>query len=195
MSTHARVLSQSIFVGFLLIVMSLFLAHPAQAHDEIIAMTPGSEEQVDAAPSQIVLEYSNNLVELGNVVMIRDADDYDWAEGDVTVKNNALIQEVQQDAPDGWYRVDWRAVSSDGHPITGTYLYLVGDNPDLPKPQALEEFQDDHHDGADSDAVQDGGAEGEGSSNQALIMGSLVAAGIGVGLIIVLLQARKKKQS
>lgn len=207
MSSNIRTFPKTFLAAISAVFITLLLAAPSFAHDEIIGTNPENEQQLDAAPTEIVLEYSNNLVELGNMVIVRDINDHDWAEGEVIVKNHTLTQKLQPDAPEGWYRVDWRAVSSDGHPITGTYVYLVGDNTDLPKPAPLEGTEEGHDHGHDhgEEADHDHGDEAdhdhadteepeESSNNQMLIIGSLVVAGIGIGVAVVLMQSRKKKQ-
>ncbi|WP_329609394.1 copper resistance CopC family protein [Arthrobacter sp. ATA002] len=70
--------------------------------------------------------FSNALMDLGNQILVLDADGRNWAEAAPVLTRETLVQPLPADMPEGEYSVRWRAVSSDGHPITGQFEFLVG---------------------------------------------------------------------
>lgn len=46
------------------IIAALAVAAPASAHDELVSSTPAADSQLTAAPTEVVLTFSNNLLSL-----------------------------------------------------------------------------------------------------------------------------------
>lgn len=106
--------------------LALCTAAGADAHDQVISANPHAEQQLGTAPRQIELSFSGELMALGFEVLVVDANDRNWAQGDAAVDGTNLTQQLSTGLPDGEYRVRWRVVSSDGHPISGSYPFRVG---------------------------------------------------------------------
>lgn len=98
---------------------------PASAHDELVSSTPAADAALDPAPSEIVLTYSDNILEVGVEVTVTDADGAEWVADTPAVSGPTVTVPLQSDMPGGAYTVDWRVVSSDGHPISGTIPFTV----------------------------------------------------------------------
>ena len=105
---------------------ALATAPAALAHDELVGSTPAAGERLEAAPAELELTFSSALMDLGNQIQVLDADGRNWAESAPVLNRETLVQPLPVDMPDGEYSVRWRAVSSDGHPITGSFEFLVG---------------------------------------------------------------------
>lgn len=99
----------------------------AIAHDEAIATNPEDGATLETVPETITIEFSNAPIALGSVVTIEDADGVDRAVGEVEIDGNAAVQAVDPSAPAGTYTVSWRVVSSDSHPIEGTFGFTAED--------------------------------------------------------------------
>ncbi|MGB3413174.1 MAG: copper resistance CopC family protein, partial [Microbacteriaceae bacterium] len=183
-----------------LLGLSLSLAAPllAQAHDALIEVNPAPDAQLLEAPSEITLSFSNTLIGVGNVVQVLNAKGEDIVTSAVQISGSKLIQNLPSDAPAGWYLVNWRAVSSDGHPITGSQYYLVGDDPSLEKPGSAPVIEGDEANNGSEVAPEHHGTESpeevkDSNTGQIILIGSLVVIGIGFGFGGYLLAARKKK--
>lgn len=100
------------------------VAAPAQAHDRLVASSPSADQAVDVAPADLVLTFSNEPVDLGHSVAVRDASGADLAVGQPVVSGRDVTVALPE-VPAGAYSVVWRVVSSDGHPIEGTYAFTV----------------------------------------------------------------------
>ena len=90
------ILNKAILTGGLV----MGVAFSAMAHPELKSSVPQADSAV-AAPEKIQLNFSENL----------------------TVKFSGA--KLTMTGMKGTYRVDWRAVSSDTHPITGNYTFTV----------------------------------------------------------------------
>jgi methionine-rich copper-binding protein CopC len=97
----------------------------AQAHDELVSSTPADGAAVQAMPAELVLTFSSVPMELGSVVKVEDSSGADWADGSVQIVDRAATQRLKPGAPAGTYNVQWRVVSSDSHPIEGTFSFSV----------------------------------------------------------------------
>ncbi|MBF4994028.1 copper resistance protein CopC [Arthrobacter gandavensis] len=119
--TRASLLAAALLAAFAAV---LFLAAPAHAHDELVSSNPADGAVLDAAPSEIELVFSSELMDLGNQVIVEDSAGNNVAESEPVLTRETLTLAVPAlDAGD--YNVNWRAVSSDGHPITGTFSFTV----------------------------------------------------------------------
>ncbi|MER2135132.1 MAG: copper resistance CopC family protein [Arthrobacter sp.] len=119
--TRASVLAAVLFAAFAAV---LFLAPPAHAHDELVSSNPADGAVLEAAPSEIELVFSSELMDLGNQVIVEDSAGNNVAESEPVLTRETLVQAVPA-LEAGDYKVNWRAVSSDGHPITGTFSFTV----------------------------------------------------------------------
>lgn len=93
----------------------------ADAHDELVGTEPAADSTVEVLPPSIELTYSNIPSGIGAQVQVLDDAGTDWAEGPVEFVNRTASQAIRTDAPAGEYTVNWRVVSSDSHPIEGTF--------------------------------------------------------------------------
>lgn len=114
----------------LLASLMLFGGAAAQAHDELVSSDPAANATLTQAPTELNLTYSANLmnIEGGNRVRVVDSTGASVAEGEPQVKGTTVTQplKIKDASADETYTVTWRVVSSDGHPIQGTYTFSVG---------------------------------------------------------------------
>lgn len=117
--------ARALVVAVVAAVAGLVLAAaPAQAHDRLVGSSPAADQAVDVAPDQLVLSFSNEPLELGSSVAVRDASGADLAVGPPLVSGRDVSVALPV-APAGAYTVVWRVVSQDGHPIEGTFGFTV----------------------------------------------------------------------
>lgn len=109
-----------------LIVSLLVLVGPvgtASAHDELVSSSPAAEATVSTTPTEVVLTFTNPPSGIGAEIIVSDGTGATWSEGPVAVVNNTAVQALRPGAPAGTYTTQWRVVSSDDHPIEGTYTF------------------------------------------------------------------------
>ena len=105
-------------------------AGPALAHDALQSTTPAADATVTSAPGTVSLTLSEpptNSESLNlSVITVTDGEGKTLSDGKVTV-TGATISTTVTPGANGPHKVLWRAVSSDGHPIEGSYSYTVQD--------------------------------------------------------------------
>ncbi|WP_223263243.1 copper resistance protein CopC [Arthrobacter sp. NamB2] len=95
----------------------------ASAHDELVGSTPAEGATLDVLPPALELSFSNVPSGIGAQVQVLDEAGVDWADGPVAIVDRTASQPLRAGAPAGEYTVNWRVVSSDSHPIEGTFAF------------------------------------------------------------------------
>jgi methionine-rich copper-binding protein CopC len=112
--------------GFLVLAaMVLGLAGPAAAHDAAESSSPAQGSSVPVPPEQVSVTFNNNPLGIGASFSVKDAAGTEWADGPVQIVDNAAVQRLRAGGPAGAYTVAWRVVSSDSHPIEGTFGFTA----------------------------------------------------------------------
>lgn len=116
----------------LVLIAVLATAVPASAHDQLTSSSPAEGEVLAAAPAEVVMTFSGDLIVLnasmtGAVVMVVDASGRDWASGEIDVQGNRVTAKLAPGMPVAGYQVRWQVVSEDGHPISGSIPFTIGD--------------------------------------------------------------------
>jgi copper transport protein len=103
-------------------------ASPAAAHAELLETSPAAGEQLDTAPDQVVLRYSETVDPFDDAIEVFDSDG-DQVETTEPGHPPGEPHDVAVDLPaleDGAYVVTWRVASEDSHPIRGAFTFRVG---------------------------------------------------------------------
>ena len=100
----------------------------AQAHDQLVGTDPQQDATVETAPDHVTLTYSGEITQVqnGNKVIVTDSHGKTVSTGDPTVNGREVTQKIKSDATDETYKVAWRVVSQDGHPIEVAFNVTVG---------------------------------------------------------------------
>jgi methionine-rich copper-binding protein CopC len=114
------------------VVIAMLMSTLAQAHPKLLASTP-AEGATGAPPDKIELHFSENLVTQfsGAKLLMTEMSGMAHAPMPVKAKVSASSDPktmlITPTAPltAGTYKVEWRAVSSDTHPITGNITFKV----------------------------------------------------------------------
>ncbi|HWM04721.1 MAG TPA: copper resistance CopC family protein [Actinophytocola sp.] len=116
----------AIIVG--LACLTLFgLATPAFAHNSLIASNPADEATVEAGPASVELTF-DQPVQKGeglNSVTVAGPESTNWETGPVEVTGNVVTAPLGELGPAGDYRIAYRIVSADGHPVTGDLAFKL----------------------------------------------------------------------
>jgi len=111
-----------------LVLLSLLLTPlPANAHDQLVDQSPADGELVTAGVVSIELTFNSELLSLagtGAEILVTGPDGDPMHPGCAVVDQRRALLDVDLDQP-GEYKVAWRVVSSDGHPITGSFGFQL----------------------------------------------------------------------
>ncbi|MCJ1708860.1 copper resistance CopC family protein [Microbacterium sp. VKM Ac-2923] len=99
-------------------------ATAASAHDSLVASSPAEGDTVSSL-SEVRLDFSANLLgaDGGNIVIVVGPDGRHYEADCAALAGPTLTLPVALGAP-GDYSVEWRAVSSDGHPVSGVIPFV-----------------------------------------------------------------------
>ncbi|QCU79744.1 copper resistance protein CopC (plasmid) [Citricoccus sp. SGAir0253] len=86
---------------------------------------PADGQSFGSAPTAVEVSFSDAPLALGAEILVEDAQGVDWTTGEVQIDQNNAVQPLRPDAPAGQYTVTWRVVSSDSHPIEGSFGFTV----------------------------------------------------------------------
>ncbi|WP_443695520.1 copper homeostasis periplasmic binding protein CopC [Pseudomonas sp.] len=111
---------------------TLLLSAVAQAHPKLLSSTP-AEGESNSAPVKIELHFSENLVTQFSGAKLIMTDMPGMPNSPMGVKASVaggsdpktMIVTPTSPLTTGTYKVQWRAVSSDTHPITGSVTFKV----------------------------------------------------------------------
>lgn len=114
------------------LLSGLLVSTLAQAHPKLLSSTP-AEGVEGAAPDKIELHFSENLVTQFSGAKLLMTEMAGMAHAPMPVKakvsggSDPKTMFIIPAAPltPGTYKVEWRAVSSDTHPITGNVTFKV----------------------------------------------------------------------
>jgi methionine-rich copper-binding protein CopC len=112
----------------LLATLSLLvvLATPAGAHTKVDKTTPGEGDSVSAGNITLAVSFTDKVLDLADsseLVLKGDGDSVSGV-GCLTVTERGIKAEAFVGTP-GDYKVSWRTVAEDGHPIDGTFAFTV----------------------------------------------------------------------
>ena len=116
----------------LALASGLLLSSLAQAHPKLLSSTP-AEGADGAAPDKIELHFSENLLARFSGAKLVMTEMPGMAHSPMPMKARvsagsdpkSMLVTPLAPLPAGTYQVEWRAVSSDTHPITGNVTFKV----------------------------------------------------------------------
>jgi len=105
----------------------LFSPLSASAHDALVSSSPAADESVEVVPAELTLTFSAKLIggEGATLVAVTDPEGNSVTDGAATTEGAIVTQPLKGSGPAGQYHVEWKVVSSDGHPTSGEYSFTV----------------------------------------------------------------------
>jgi methionine-rich copper-binding protein CopC len=120
-----RGLRRAVVVVLLGMVGMLGAAGTAFAHSTLVGSNPADGASVDTGPSQISLTFNEDMPAGFDVVFVIGPDGKEWQNGTVATSGPVVSVPVAPLGPAGTYRVGYRVVSGDGHPVEGRTSFTL----------------------------------------------------------------------
>ncbi len=116
-----------VLVAIAAVLVALVLVPVAGAHARLIATEPTNDSVLDQSPRSVLLRFDEPVETAFGAIRVYDARAHRVDSGEVErpSEKEARIS-VDRRLGRGTYTVTWRAVSADGHPVSGAFVFHVG---------------------------------------------------------------------
>lgn len=113
-------------IALALVLLITFPAAPAHAHAQLTGATPKANAILTKAPAQVTLTFDDELIVLGtsNQLQVTNSQRQRVDKNDALVFGNQLTVSLKK-LVTGKYKIAYRVISSDGHPVSGSYSFTV----------------------------------------------------------------------
>jgi methionine-rich copper-binding protein CopC len=101
----------------------------AVAHSRLLSVAPADGARLTEAPTQVVLTFNEDVLPEFVTVRVTDGGGVARTRGEPTVEGAVVTQRLATGLGPGAYRVTYKVVSADSHPISGTTDFTVADDP------------------------------------------------------------------
>lgn len=166
---------------------------PASAHDVLLSTVPEDAQVLSSAPEEVVLTFSGEVMDVSTAVVVLDPRAETVSTSAPEVDGHQVSVRTLEEVPEGGYAVRWRVVSSDGHPISGTFTFQVGEGG--PPPPALDAAPAEARSPAAETASDQGTADASNASTPFVPLRTsalaLIGALGGVLLYVIVLRLRR----
>ena len=134
---HAhRVPKRILFKSMLVVFITILNISPVTAHTSLVRSNPNNASVLTNLPGQIELSFTDKLITLAgnqvNAVSVRDPNLVLISLGEIEIEGNTIsvpFADGKYDA--GLYKIYFRVVSSDGHPVSGFTSFTTTDETTL----------------------------------------------------------------
>lgn len=109
------------------------------AHTGLTSSSPTDGDQITEEINEIVLEF-NTIIESTSTVHVLNEKNEEIAINTL-VNDNIITGGFKTPLDNGTYSVEWKIIGEDGHPILGTYSFIVN-NEEVKNPVASEEKEE-----------------------------------------------------
>jgi methionine-rich copper-binding protein CopC len=160
---------------------ALLPAASASAHAELETSNPEANSLVSSAPGVVSLTFGEKLMvmtgeDAANQVQITDSSNVRADNGDYQVTGEVLTVSLKPNLADDTYKVTYRVVSEDGHPIEGVYEFTVNS-----MARSLEATPMAVDEGSPSPMLYQAGTEEPAGNNDAAIGWSVAVGAVLIG--------------
>jgi copper resistance protein C len=113
-----------ISIGALSLLFLTVSAVGAHAHASLAQASPSVGSTMSAPPREVILTFTERLEAAFSNLTVIDASGTEVSQGKVHVKDTTMRISLKP-LNAGFYKVNWRAVSSDTHKVEGSFTFRV----------------------------------------------------------------------
>jgi copper transport protein len=116
---------RALVVGGLAVLVLGLATPPAAAHATLLSTDPAEGEVVAETPDVVTFTFDEPVSLTEGAIQIFDAAG-EPVEATAASEDEIVTADLPEELPDGTYVVAWRAVSADGHPVSGSLTFSIG---------------------------------------------------------------------
>lgn len=102
---------------------------PATAHSRLLSISPKDGASLPAPPTEIVLTFNEDVNPQFVTVRVTDGEGADVVGEDATANGPTVTLPVTDPISAGTYKITYRVVSADSHPISGSTTFDIQGDP------------------------------------------------------------------
>jgi copper resistance protein C len=106
-----------------LVAASLTTSPTASAHSVVVATDPNQNSVVAVAPTQVITVWNERVTNA--VETVTGPDNAQWSTGSTQGSGAQYSVGIRPGAPPGLHTVNWKVISDDGDPVSGSWTYSV----------------------------------------------------------------------
>ncbi|MFD4641533.1 copper resistance CopC family protein [Lentzea sp. NPDC058436] len=106
----------------------LATAAPAAAHNALIGSDPKDKSSLEVGPSSITLTFDQDVQGgqgINEITVVDSNGGHYEVAGDPTIKDTAVSAKVNALGKAGEYKIGYRILSADGHPVSGELTFTL----------------------------------------------------------------------
>jgi hypothetical protein len=103
----------------------LLAAAPAAAHTRLESSDPADGASIAAGPDTVTLRFNEDIRAEFATVTVVGPDGAQYQQGPVSASGGRVDTAVAPLGPAGAYRIGYRVISGDGHPVQGTLSFTL----------------------------------------------------------------------
>jgi hypothetical protein len=103
-------------------------AAPAAAHNALISSDPKDKTSLEAGPSTVTLTFDQDVQGgegINKITVVDGGGGHYELPGDPMIKDNTVTQAVSALGKAGLYKIGYRILSADGHPVSGELTFTL----------------------------------------------------------------------
>lgn len=110
------------------------------AHTGLTSSSPADGEDITEDVHEVLLEF-NSKIESTSTVKVFNENKEEIIVSNIQTSENVMTGAFMSPLDNGTYTVEWKIIGADGHPIQGTYSFMVSQD-ELEDPAVPEETQE-----------------------------------------------------
>jgi copper transport protein len=111
----------------IVVLVALVAPASAYAHATLLKQFPSLRQELEHPPTRIVLEYDQSVDAVHDSILVLTAKGKNVAgPAKAITSSRELVAPVRKNLPRGAYTIRWRALSSDGHVVSGISTFGIG---------------------------------------------------------------------
>ncbi|EGQ19269.1 copper resistance protein CopC [Sporosarcina newyorkensis 2681] len=122
------------------LILLFVFSSTVSAHTGLTNSSPAEGEEVVEDVHEVVLEF-NTKIETMSTIKVFNENDEEIIIGNIQFSDNKMTGAFMSPLDNGIYKVDWKIIGADGHPIQGSYSFVVS-QAEIVAPNASEESTD-----------------------------------------------------
>lgn len=139
MKDWMNVMKRATLFAALAVLCLILLPKAAFAHAYIVNSNPSQNEELKKAPPEIKIEFNEPIQKGFHSITVRNSsgERVDSGQTKIDPQNRKILTvKLNKNVKNDIYSAEWRVVSADGHPVSGTIPFSVGNiQGGLPKDQ------------------------------------------------------------